>query len=146
MWFLIIGFLFLYIGLPLLGMTVGAFNLRAGYLSSVESERKKILWVVAECVFGTCMILVALAGIFVPELPGRLDLVMVALLPLAPLVLVLCLGIAVFYRGAIHPALFTKRAVTLDGTTPATTNRHDSLTPALRPQPDSGRMGAARCS
>ena len=93
----------IFVGLPLFGMMVGALNLRAGYVSSVESERKKILWVVAGCVVGTCMILAALAGLFV-------DLFMVALLPLAPLVLVLCLGVAVFYSGAIHPALIIKRA------------------------------------
>ena len=96
--------LLLFVGPPLFGMMVGALNLRAGYVSSVESERKKILWVVAGCVVGTCMILVALAGLFV------YPIVLLVILPLAPLVLVLCLGVAVFYRGAIHPALIIKRA------------------------------------
>ena len=109
-WVVVIGFLLLYVGLPLLGMTVGALNLRAGYVSSVESERKKILWVVAGCVIGTCMILLGLFTPFLPELPGRVDILLAALLPLAPLVLVLCLGVSVFYRGAIHPALVINRA------------------------------------
>jgi len=101
-WLLVVPLVF--VGLPLFGMIVGALNLRSGYMSSAEAERKKILWVVAGCVVGTCMILVALAGLFV------YPMVLVVILPLAPLVLVLCLGVSVFYRGAIHPALIIKRA------------------------------------
>ena len=97
--------------LPLLGMTVGALNLRTGYVSSAESERKKLLWIVAGCVVGTCMILAAFAGPLVSDLPGLDWLGFLALLlPFAPLVLVLCLGIAIFYKGEIHPALVIKRA------------------------------------
>ncbi len=94
-----------FVVLPLLGMSVGALNLRAGYVSSVESERKRIRWVVVGCVVGTCMILAALAGAFVSNWPvlewaGFLLL----LLPFAPLVVVVCLGIAIFHKGEVHPA------------------------------------------
>lgn len=106
----LIGILLLLIGLPLLGMIIGALNLRAGYLSSVASERKKILWVVAGCVIGTCMVLIGLLTLFLPELPGRVDIGLAALLLLAPVVLVVCLGVSVFYKGEIHPALVINRA------------------------------------
>ena len=106
----LIGLLLLWIGLPLLGMIIGALNLRAGYLSSVASERKRILWVVAGCVISTCMVLLGLLTPFLPELPGRVDIGFPALLLLAPLVLVVCLGVSVFYKGEIHPALVINRA------------------------------------
>jgi len=103
----------LYIGLPLLGMTAGALNLRTGYASSNEAERKKILWVVVGCVIGTCLILGAVAGLVVVD-SGVPVLEWVSIFlwlwPFSPLVLVLCLAMAVFYRGAIHPALVIRRA------------------------------------
>ena len=97
--------------IPLVGMAVGAMNLRAGYVTSIESERKKILWVVSGCVGGTCMILAAFASLLVPKVPVlEWTSYFLLLLPFAPLVLVTCLGIAVFYKGEIHPALVIKRA------------------------------------
>ena len=56
------------------------------------------------------MVLLGLLTPFLPELPGRVDLGLPALLLLAPLVLVVCLGVSVFYKGEIHPALVINRA------------------------------------
>ena len=104
------GLMFLFVGVPFLGMTVGASNLRTSYVAADEDERKKILWVVVGCVGGTAMVLASAFGALVGAVP-HLDWleILVLLLPFAPLVLVLCLAIAVFYKGTIHPALVIKR-------------------------------------
>jgi len=98
-------------GLPLLGMAAGAMNLRTSYLSSDEAERKKILWVLVGCVGGTIMVLAAVGGFFLAQMPafGFTGFLSFGL-PLSPLVLVLSLAFAMFYTGSVHPALVIRRS------------------------------------
>jgi hypothetical protein len=101
----------LFVGLPLVGMAAGALNLRSVYVSSGEAERKKILWVVVGCVGSAGMVLAAVGGFLLSSVPlFNLAGFLVLGLPFAPLVLVVSLAIAVFYRGSIHPALVIRRS------------------------------------
>jgi hypothetical protein len=100
------------VALPLLSLAVGVTNLRAAYVLSDREERRRMLWVVTGSVAALWAVLIPIGvwisdvlGLGLPSVFGWLLL----LLPLAPLILVLCLAVAVFFSGAMDPALVIRK-------------------------------------
>lgn len=97
---------------PLALMALGKLNLLDGYRVSPPGSRGRILWLVAGSVLAFWMILAPLGGALLREWTG-LEIFMGPLLAgavLAPLVLVLSMGMAVLYAGALDPALAVQRS------------------------------------
>jgi hypothetical protein len=95
-------------------MIIGMRNLLAGFRVAQAEERRRLLWLVAGTSIAGWMILVPLLGIPIVALtPFSIDwLPFVAglLWVFAPAVLVGAVGVAIFYSGAVDPALVLKRS------------------------------------
>jgi hypothetical protein len=100
--------------LPVSAMIIGMRNLLAGFRVAQAEERRRLLWLVAGTSIAGWMILVPLLGIPIVALtPFSIDwLPYVAglLWVFAPAVLVGAVGVAIFYSGAVDPALVLKRS------------------------------------
>jgi hypothetical protein len=109
----IVAFLTLFL-IPVTAMFIGMRNLLAGYRVAQAEERRRLLWLVAGTSIAGWMILVPLLGVPIVALtPFSLDwLPFVAglLWVFAPAVLVGAVGVAIFYSGAVDPALVLKRS------------------------------------
>lgn len=99
---------------PVSAMIIGMRNLITGYRVAHADERRRLLWLVAGTSIAGWMILVPLLGIPIVALtPFSIDwLPFVAglLWVFAPAVLVGAVGVAIFYSGAVDPALVLKRS------------------------------------
>jgi hypothetical protein len=100
--------------LPLTAMIVGMRNLGAGYRVAATEERRSLLWLVAGTSIAGWMILVPLIAIpftIIASLsPDWLAYVAGLLLVFAPAVLVGSVAVAIFYSGAVDPALVLQRS------------------------------------
>jgi hypothetical protein len=101
---------------PLAAIGLGIRNLATGYrLASIE-DRKRVLWLVAGVSAAGWMVLASFFGFLlalVLNLPGWIPLVLLALLVLAPTVLVISTAIALFYAGSVDPALVLQRSTVI---------------------------------
>lgn len=100
--------------LPVTAIVVGMRNLGAGYSVASREERRSLLWLVAGTSIAGWMILVPLLAIPLTGIaslsPGWLAYVAGLLWVLAPAVLVCCVAVAIFYSGAVDPALVLQRS------------------------------------
>lgn len=96
---------------PLVGFGLGVLNLVDGYRAARVEDRRRALWILGGSGLAVWMLaspfLVALLGT-VLDVHLALNLASVAAL-LAPLVLVVALGMAVLYQGALDPELALSR-------------------------------------
>ena len=96
---------------PFLGLGLGALNLVDGYRTGSLDDRRRLLWILAGIGVAAWMIA---SPLLVGLLGNVLDVhlakdVATAAAVLAPLVLVLSLGMAVLYQGALDPELALSR-------------------------------------
>jgi hypothetical protein len=100
--------------MPVTAMIVGMRNLLAGYGVSDTEERRRLLWLVAGTSIAGWMILVPLLGIPIMALTSLsidwLSYLAGLLWVFAPAVLVCAVAAAIFYSGAVDPALVLKRS------------------------------------
>jgi hypothetical protein len=100
--------------MPVTAMIIGMRNLLAGYRVADAEERRRLLWLVAGTSIAGWMVLVPLLCIPIVALtPFSIDwLPFVAglLWVFAPAVLVWAAAVAIFYSGAVDPALVLKRS------------------------------------
>lgn len=93
-------------------MSLAVLNLRAGYRHADEEGRRRIYWVVEGFFAGTAVLLVASAVKLLQLATGftiRIESWFVFAFFAAFLVLLGCLAIAMFYAGALDPALAMRR-------------------------------------
>jgi hypothetical protein len=100
------------VALPLCVGVVGVMNLRRTYSRSDSPDRRRMLWIVTGFVAALWALLIptgmALAGLLGFDLPALFDWLYL-LVPLAPLILVLCLAVAIFFSGAVDPTLVIRK-------------------------------------
>lgn len=100
--------------MPVTAMVVGVGNLVAGYRAAARAERRRVLWISAGSSIAAWMILTpllaapltAITSLSADWLPFAAGL----LLAFAPAVLVCTAAVAIFYSGAVDPALVLKRS------------------------------------
>ena len=105
-WRIVLG----YVIVPLSMMVFGVLNLFLGLRTATGMDRRRSLWVFAGFAVALWMVLVAVTLLFIGDLPDAVSIWGVPLFLFAPLVIVTCLFVAVFYRGDIDPALVIKRS------------------------------------
>lgn len=100
--------------MPAIAMILGVRNLVAGYRAAAHDERRRVLWIVAGSSIAAWMILAPLLAAPVTMLTSLsadwLPFVGGLLLAFAPAVLVCTAAVAIFYSGAVDPALVLKRS------------------------------------
>ncbi len=99
-----------YVIVPLAMIVFGVLNLFLGLRTAAGADRRRSLWVFAGFAVALWMILVAWPLLFLDDLPDAVSVLGVPLVLFAPLVIVVCLSVAVFYRGDIDPALVIRRS------------------------------------
>ena len=99
-----------YLIVPLSMIVFGVLNLYLGLRTATRADRRRSLWVFAGFAVALWMILVAWPLLFLDDLPDAVSVWGVPLVLFAPLVIVVCLSVAVFYRGDIDPALVIRRS------------------------------------
>ena len=98
---------------PLLGIGLGIRNLASGFHLASPADRKRVLWLVAGVSASGWMVLGSVLGGFLAvilDLPGWFGDLFVALLVLAPAVLVMGCAVALFYAGSLDPSLVLRRS------------------------------------
>jgi hypothetical protein len=100
--------------MPVAAMILGVRNLFAGYRVAAADERRRVLWLVAGASIAAWMVLIPLIVIplvaLTPLSVDWLAYVVGLLWMFAPAVLVSTAGVAIFYSGAVDPALVLKRS------------------------------------
>jgi hypothetical protein len=98
---------------PLLGIGLGIRNLASGYHLASRADRRRVLWLVAGISAAGWMVLGSVLGlplVVILRLPDWLVDVLLALLVLAPTVLVVTSAVAIFYAGSVDPGLVLRRS------------------------------------
>lgn len=107
-------------------LLAGVANLQTGFRRVSETERRKILWLVAGMTAAAAIVLVPSAVLFLDQVAGYLGVDLVSLRPraglevflflravlfvLAAVILIVSLLFAVFYRGALSPELVIRKS------------------------------------
>ena len=99
-----------YLILPMGMMGLGVLNLYRGLRTATERDRARSLWVFAGFFSAFWMITIGSTLNFLGDLPDPVTVWQVPLVLFAPLVIVVCLTVAVFYRGDLDPALVIRRS------------------------------------
>lgn len=101
-----------YVIVPLGMITVGVLNLLSGLLTSTGAERRRSLWIFAGFSMALWMVMVSIPLAFFGDeaLPDWLTALAIPGIFLAPAVIVVCLAVAIFYRGDLDPALMIRRS------------------------------------
>ena len=94
---------------PVVLMALGVANLYRGARSATGRERKRTLWVFAGFCSAFWMVTIGIAAFFLQDLLPEPAFLLLAQVLLAPLVIVVCLAVAVFYRGDLDPVLVIRR-------------------------------------
>jgi hypothetical protein len=98
---------------PLVGIGLGIRNLASGYHLASREDRRRVLWLVAGISAAGWMVLGSVLGLplaVILHLPDWVVDVLLALLVLAPTVLVVTSAIAIFYAGSVDPGLVLRRS------------------------------------
>lgn len=98
---------------PLLGIGLGIRNLASGYHLASRADRRRVLWLVAGISAAGWMVLGSVLGLplaVILRLPDWLVNVLLALLVLAPTVLVGTSAVAIFYAGSVDSGLVLRRS------------------------------------
>lgn len=100
------------IGLILLGLTICVANLRTGYRLSGEVGRRRIYWVLEGLLAGTVVLALA-SALKILQMAGMIEIASRIWYPLAALgsvlLIILFVAVAMFYAGALDPALAIRR-------------------------------------
>jgi hypothetical protein len=94
---------------PILLMALGVVNLCRGARSANGRERRRTLWVFAGFSSAFWMVTISIAAFFLQDVLPEPAFLLLAQVLLAPLVIVVCLAVAVFYRGDLDPVLVLRR-------------------------------------
>lgn len=103
---------------PLAGIGLGVGNLFSGYRVAPREDRQRVLWLVAGVSLAGWMVVGGLGTflllvLFRLDPPGWISSLLLVLPILAPAVLVVTTGVALFYSGAVDPGLVLKRSTVL---------------------------------
>jgi hypothetical protein len=102
----------LLVGILLFFLTVCVANLRTGYRNASEAGRRRIYWILEGLLAGTVVLLLA-SAVKLTEMMGAFEIGLRIWYPLtflaSVLVIIVFVGIAMLYEGALDPALAIRR-------------------------------------